>query len=233
MHQVELHHASLIAFDNDGTLYPAGEAVGRAVLEAHQQYVKRNNLRLPTPDISLVLKMMGTDTTEFYAAMMPGQPREVQRDFEQFCLGCEAKAVRRFPDLYPGAEEMLAALSAAGKRLVLISNGGPRYVGSVWEYAGYSRFFKAMYPFIEEQPETKGERLLRAIAEWQGPALMVGDRSSDFEAARYAGVPFIGCTYGYGRPDEVDGADAIAGDIAELRQLLLPSESEGSMSLMG
>jgi phosphoglycolate phosphatase len=32
---------------------------------------------------------------------------------------------------------------------------------------------------------------------------MVGDRSYDKEAARYNQIPFVGCKYGYGKPEEL------------------------------
>lgn len=34
-------------------------------------------------------------------------------------------------------------------------------------------------------------------------AVMVGDRSYDKEAARYNQIPFVGCKYGYGKPEEL------------------------------
>ena len=35
---------------------------------------------------------------------------------------------------------------------------------------------------------------------------MVGDRFHDFEVAEKAGIPFIGCSYGFGGEEELDGA---------------------------
>jgi phosphoglycolate phosphatase len=51
--------------------------------------------------------------------------------------------------------------------------------------------------------------------------VFIGDRESDRHAAEHAGVPFIGCAYGYGQPEEIAGAAAIVHSIAELRELLL------------
>lgn len=217
----QLKLAQLIAFDNDGTLYPAGLDVAGAVLLAHADYVQEHGLGIPTPSMDWVRRQMGADAKYFYGSMLPDQPEEVVRDFEEFCLDYETQAVARFTDLYPGAEALLAALHAAGKTIVLISNGSPRYVDSVWAHCGYGRFMAEKYAYGPPDFSTKGERLVEAVRIWGGPAVMVGDRESDRHAAEHAGVPFIGCAYGYGEAYELAGATAIAQGIAELHALLL------------
>jgi phosphoglycolate phosphatase len=213
--------APLIGFDNDGTLYPAGLDVARIVLIAHRDFVEENGLDILTPDLSWVKHQLGADAKEFYGSMLPGQPESIRGAFEEFCLDYEQQAVQEFGDLYPGADELLADLHAAGKTLVLISNGSPRYVETVWTTCGYGRFMQAMYPYGPPDFSSKGERLVNAIAQFGGPAVFIGDRESDRHAAEHAGVPLIGCAYGYGEPGELDGAAAIVESIEELRALLL------------
>lgn len=227
---VNFQQATLIAFDNDGTLYPSGELVGRAVLSAHREYVALHGLNIPTPEPSWVRERMGADAKEFYAAMLPGFSIEVQRDFEEFCIDEETQAVRAFPHMYPGAERLLAALHRLGKTTVLVTNGSPRYVQSVWDTTGMGRFMAAQYPFAPPQFLSKGERLAQAVREWGGArngtaplTLMVGDRASDVEAAQYAGVACIGCAYGYGDPGELSAADAVVSNVDELYNLLVPA----------
>ena len=56
-----------------------------------------------------------------------------------------------------------------------------------------------------------------------GPAVMVGDRRFDVAGAHENGLPAIGVLYGYGRREELEnaGADYLAADLHELKQLLL------------
>lgn len=219
---VNFSAARIIAFDNDGTLYPSGIEVGCAVLEAHRAYVREHGLNIPTPQLAFVQSVIGADAKDFYGAMLPGQPLEVVRDFEQFCLDFERQAVLRYPRMFDGAEELLAGLKAAGKTLLLVTNGPPRYVQDVWDTVGMGRFLAAAYPYGPPDFSTKGERLAQAVTEWGGgPAVMVGDRLSDLEAARAAGVPFIGAAYGYAGDGELKGADALAGNMQELYNLLM------------
>jgi phosphoglycolate phosphatase len=219
--RAQLKAAPLLGFDNDGTLYPAGLDVARMVLVAHRDFVLENGLDIPTPDLSWVKHQLGADAKEFYGSMLPGQPEHVRAAFEEFCLDYEQQAVQKYGDLYEGADALLADLHAAGKTLVLVSNGSPRYVETIWATCGYGRFMQAMYPYGPPDFSSKGERLVVAIAEFGGPAVFIGDRESDWHAADSAGVPLIGCAYGYGEPGELDGAAVVVDSIAELRSLLL------------
>ena len=56
-----------------------------------------------------------------------------------------------------------------------------------------------------------------------GPAVMVGDRRFDVAGAHENGLPAIGVLYGYGSREELEnaGADYLAADLHELKQLLL------------
>ncbi len=213
-----------MVFDNDGTLYPSGPAVGRAVLEAHRRYVAEHGLAIPTPDLQWLSHMIGADAREFYGAMMPDQPESVRREFEEFCLDYERRAVREHPHMYEGAEGVLSALKHAGRWLVMVTNGGPTYVQHIWDTCGYGRFFDAVYPFGPPDYASKAERLMRAVADWGRPAVMVGDRASDRTAAEQVGIGFIGCAYGYAGPGELDGAEHVVSDIRELYNLLIAPE---------
>jgi len=195
--------------------------VAAAVLDAHRDYVERHGLDIATPTMDWVRNLIGADALDFYGAMMPGQPEAVRLDFEAFCLDYEAQAVARFASLYEHVEELLHALVAAGKTLVLISNGTPRYVECIWENCNYERWFTASYPFASPANESKGERLVQAMARYGEPAVMVGDRRSDHDAARHAGAWFIGCAYGYGQRHEIETADATAHSVEQLFELLL------------
>ena len=195
--------------------------VAAAVLDAHREYVRQHALGIPTPSMDWVRGLIGADALDFFGAMMPDQPPAVRLDFERFCNEYEAAAVQRFSQLYHHVEELLHCLVAAGKTLVLISNGTPRYVQCIWDCCSYERWFTASYPFSSPANETKGQRLIQAMQAYGQPAVMVGDRRSDHDAARHAGTWFIGCAYGYGESVEIEGADATAHTVEQLFELLL------------
>jgi phosphoglycolate phosphatase len=66
-------------------------------------------------------------------------------------------------------------------------------------------------------PLLKGLELLKT---GRCAAVMVGDSINDIQAGIDAGIVTIGCTWGYGKPGELDGADHRVASCAELTQLL-------------
>ena len=51
-------------------------------------------------------------------------------------------------------------------------------------------------------------------------AVMVGDRSYDNEAARYNQIPFVGCKYGYGKPEELRECQYTIETVLELPKII-------------
>ena len=222
MQPVELQQCDLIAFDNDGTLYPAGADVCRSILEAHSHFVKDLGINVETPTIEYIQAKIGADAAEFYASLLPGQSRKVIDEFESYCHHHEKNAINRMPHLYNGAQELLFKLKESGRTLILVSNGSPRYLRHIWEAAGYENYFSAMYPYGPPDFLTKGERLKIGIEEWERKnSVMIGDRRSDYDAARHADVPFVGCAYGYGAAEELSDAKFVIRNLNELADLLL------------
>ena len=117
---------------------------------------------------------------------------------------------------------LLADLRARGRKLALVTNAGSVYLDAVSRRLGYATTLDGIYHYGKDGLTTKAAMIASARRELgEDQAVMVGDRSSDLEGARGAGVPFVGCLYGYGGADELAGADLTVGSVAELRRVLL------------
>lgn len=106
--------------------------------------------------------------------------------------------------LYPGVAETLPLLEP---RKVVLSNKPAAMARRVLEVLGVARHFEAVYggdSFPVRKPELQA---FRAAAGGARRVLVVGDSGVDVEAARRAGVPICGVTYGYQKPGELDAAD--------------------------
>ncbi|NIP35550.1 MAG: HAD hydrolase-like protein [Thermoplasmata archaeon] len=110
--------------------------------------------------------------------------------------------------LYPRAREMLEELRALGVRTALLTNAGRGYCMMVLETFNLRNLFDAV-SWFEFGDGSKTERLRGIIEDLGGgPAIMVGDRFYDFEAAAEVGCTSIGVRHGFGN-DELDAADIV------------------------
>jgi phosphoglycolate phosphatase len=134
------------------------------------------------------------------------------------------------PQPFDGTREMLARLAQRRVRLGLVTSNTlanvRRSLGNLMEY------FDARCLFARDEPSDpeKPEALRRAIHQWgvePDRLIYVGDQREDYEAARQAGVRFLGVTYGWG----IDDADSdfptvsTTGAIADSVLAMPPSSS--------
>jgi phosphoglycolate phosphatase len=105
---------------------------------------------------------------------------------------------------FPGVPGALAVLRC---RKIVLSNKPAGLSRRVIEGLGIGRHFEAVYggdSFPTRKPDPEG---LRAAAKGAKSVLLVGDSGIDVQTARAAGVPVCGVSWGYAKPDELDGVD--------------------------
>ncbi|MEZ4653429.1 MAG: haloacid dehalogenase-like hydrolase [Candidatus Eisenbacteria bacterium] len=216
-----VREAELICFDNDGTLFRSEEVANPAIQRQFVRFVARHGLDLPPPDDAAILALTGSPGPVFYKEILPPALRHLSQEFRDACIDEEVREVRERGRFFDGAESMLLDLRARGRRIALVTNGGDRYIGAVAERLDYARHLDGIYHFGKDGLQTKAAMIHRAIADLGGPAVMVGDRRSDREAAEETQVPFVGCSFGYAAPDELDGVPLLARSIDDVRRWLL------------
>jgi phosphoglycolate phosphatase len=124
--------------------------------------------------------------------------------------------------LYPGIPEMLAA-AAREFDLVLATSKRRDFASRILDHFGFSSMFRGIYGSepggaLDHKPELLAH-ILRQERIASDAAIMVGDRHHDIDGARANGVRVIGVTWGYGRADELLGADALAHTVDEVLPL--------------
>lgn len=129
--------------------------------------------------------------------------------------------------VYDGIPELLSALKAAGKTLLIATSKPVVYTEKILEHFGLAEYFA----FVSGA-ELDGTRSIKAeviayAMEQAGikdvsDCVMVGDREHDIIGAKAHGMRSVGVLYGYGDRAEHEraGADEIAADVGELRGLL-------------
>jgi len=127
--------------------------------------------------------------------------------------------------LYPGMGEALRQLAGDGIRLAVISNKPESLCHLIMEALGIALHFEFIcggdtFPEMKPSPLPL-VRTLERLGISAGDAVMVGDSINDIEAGQRAGITTIGCTWGYGGPEELTGADCRAASPGDVATMLL------------
>ena len=198
----------LAVFDLDGTLYMTELSVVPSIQETFARH------GLPVPGDAEVRALIGIPT-QGYRAWLKERGGGLGERIADETPRREYELVRTKGRLFPHARETLEALRKEGCRTALLTNAGQRYASIVLGTFGLEPLFDEVSLFRRGEP-SKSERLAGVIARAGGaPVIMVGDRRFDFVAAREAGCPSVGVSYGYGG-DELAMADVVIDDLWEL-----------------
>src|SRR5690606_14057678 len=133
-------------------------------------------------------------------------------------------------DIYPGVAEVLRAVQDAGIPQSTASTKPENQVRAILEHYALMDVFTAISgarPGPDGRTDGKSfviaqalERMRAAGVDTSRPVL-VGDRHHDIEGGAEHGIPVIFVSWGFGEPDEADGALAHVTSPAELQSLLL------------
>ncbi|MDR1227418.1 MAG: phosphoglycolate phosphatase [Azoarcus sp.] len=112
---------------------------------------------------------------------------------------------------YPGVPELLAALSARGLKMALVTNKATVFTLPLLMQFGIASYFGAVVcgdtlPVRKPDPAVIGHACARLGVE-PAASLMIGDSANDALAARAAGAPVLLVTYGYSEGMPVEAID--------------------------
>jgi HAD superfamily hydrolase (TIGR01549 family) len=148
-------------------------------------------------------------------------------ELEELLTQQERKAVdSAFPT--PWADPLIRTWSAVGTHLAIASNNSPRTVTDYLDGRGLLECFAPhVYgrtndlDLLKPNPHCLN-RALRAMGAHPDDALMIGDTPTDFEAARRAGIPFLG--YARNKSKEAllrrAGAESVVGSLEPVLDLV-------------
>jgi phosphoglycolate phosphatase len=203
----------------DGVLYSSEPFIA----EAYRESIARVNAQRPgsfprVPTTREILDHIGWPVPTILARLFPQRDPAAVELLYAMTLDVICDFVRRQQGhIYPQVATTLRALAAHGYCLTIASNGRARYIEAVLATYALTPLFQ---PVISADQVGDKEAVLRATLTRHAvpPArvIMVGDRASDVAAARAVGTHFIGCDYGHGYRNEIDGAGPIVSRFAEL-----------------
>jgi phosphoglycolate phosphatase len=211
----------LLIFDLDGTLIDSKLDLAQAV------NATRANLGMEPLENERVYSYVGNGAPVLIRRALGDQATEAQiAEALEFFLAYYRAHPLDFTLLYPGVKESLVRLSAAGKRMAVLTNKPVRVSRAILEGLGVHGHFFQVYggnSFEFKKPHPVGvEALMREAGVGRDATLMVGDSGVDVETARNAGIQCCGVTYGFQPESLADPApDKLVDRMDELADWLL------------
>lgn len=214
--------AELIIFDLDGTLLDSSGYASKAVHQAFDKLIAKHP-EIPKPTVEEITGQIGCAMQEFYKGLLPAEHQVLWEELHAHASAIERDFLASGADfLFEGIRETLSELKFAGKILAVASNCSHDYLDAIAQAYDFDRWFTRLTCVGRGDDITKSMLVQELVERFapDGKALMVGDRVHDYEAARIAGIPFIGCRYGFASSQEWVGADGVIEAPLELLELV-------------
>lgn len=206
-----------ILFDLDGTLTDSGEGIMNCAALALEHF------HIPVPSREEMRVFVGPPLTHTFRSF--GIPEDQV-----------AEAVRIFRSRYvpigiyentpyPGSHQLLQTLKSHGHRLYVATSKPEEMAVTVLRHFDLEQFFTGICGAAMDESRTNKEEVIAYLLEKNGTAdnmLMIGDTVFDVLGAASHGIPAIGVSWGYGDPEEMRkaGAVAVAANMEELLNLI-------------
>ena len=204
-------------FDYDGTIHNTMLIYEKAFRKCFSWLVEQKFVQgkeISSKEISCWLGMNSKDMWNLFQPDLADDIKSVASNKigEEMLRGISDKTAQ----WYLGGEEILTRLLKEGYEMIILSNCKTSYKEMNWNYFQMHRWFKEFYDCESFGFAPKEKIIKEIVKKYSGDFIVIGDRRSDFEAAKSIRAKFVGCTYGYGSGEELQGADALAGSICEL-----------------
>lgn len=197
-----------ILFDLDGTLTDPAEGITKAVEAALNHY------GITVADRAALHKFIGPPLDESFPEFYGFDAARTAEATEVFRAYFDRQGWREnIP--YPGVEDMLRDLRAAGKQLLVATSKPEVFALRIIEHFGLARYFDHICgaPMDNQEGAKKAavirDALRRAGVEDLSIAVMVGDRRHDIDGARQAGLEAVGVLWGYGDLQELEASHPV------------------------
>lgn len=207
-----------LVFDYDGTIHDTMIIYEPAFRECYEGLVRGGFLPEEPIDTGRIAGWLGMNVKEMWQDLAPQLSEEIQsRSAKEIGDGMQRLVEQHQACWYAGAEETLTQLKEQGYSMLILSNCQADYGKAHWKEFQMERWFLQWYDCESFGYAPKSQIIKEIQKSYPGDMIIIGDRASDLAAAKAVDCPFVGCSYGYGTSDELDGSDWIIGDIRELQ----------------
>lgn len=211
----------LLVFDYDGVIHNNLCVYEPAFRRVHEEMIQGGIIPPETVSTERLSGWFGMTAKDMWIDFHPELPESV-RDEAAYNIGMNliSLVAEHKARWYDGAKEMLDALKSSGYEMVILSNSR-KVTGEIhWKEFGLGKWFLKWYDSESSGWKPKTEIIKDVLADHPGKCIVIGDRYADLEAAKAAGAPFVGCTYGFAREGELDEADLKAASPMDIPEMI-------------
>jgi phosphoglycolate phosphatase len=211
-----------VVFDLDGTLV----ATDRFWIESADRGARRAfralGLERPLPAPEQWLALVGLPLEVGFGALFPDLPDAARRTVLRACVEEEEAALRAGVSLaMTDAHAVVQALHARGVAIGIASNCEQSYLEHMLAALDIGELVRGALCRQSPGITSKADMVARLLADFgTRSAVMVGDRSTDRDAAWENGIPHVHCAFGFAQNDESVEAEGRITALAELPELL-------------
>ena len=206
-----------ILFDVDGTLFSSEDIIAGAYQDAFGVFADRFPERAalaPVPDLPAILDEIGKPVVEIFRNLAPKIEEDERVMISKMVLETLLERIGRGEgEHYAGVTETLGELHRRGYAFFAASNGRRAYVEAILKKNGTRDLFTEV-PAIDGVEIKNKNDLVKSVIVRHGlsgeTAVLIGDRTSDRDAARAGGLPFIACRFGHATDPDEEHAGAVA-----------------------
>lgn len=210
-----------ILFDLDGTLTDPEEGITKSL-----QYALRR-MGVEVEDLTALRRHIGPPLKEGLMEFWGFDEEKTEEAIVWYREYFSEKGMYQ-NKVYTGIKEVLEVLAANEKKLILATSKAEKYAKLIMDHFGLDKYFVDMCgASMDGSRGKKGDVIRYALDKNnitnQDEVIMVGDRMHDILGAKENGIKSIGVLYGFGSREELNsaGADKIAGNMDELKRMLL------------
>nr|WP_155593358.1 HAD hydrolase-like protein [Lysinibacillus cavernae] len=206
-------------FDMDGTLFQTNLILEPA-LDATFDVLRTKGLWQGDTPIEKYREIMGVPLPVVWETLCPMHTVEIREESNVlFHVKLIEQIRNRKGALYPNTEKTLAVLSE-NYPLYIASNGQIDYLQAIVETYQLERFIKGTYSIQSIASGHKSDLVKRVIEENAiHYGAVVGDRSSDIQAAHDNQLLSIGVRFDFAQDKELQKADIVIDDLTTLLKI--------------
>ena len=212
-----LTRLSCVLFDLDGTLIDSAPGITACLAETIREFggpsVRPESLRaFVGPPVADTLRMF----TALPEAALP-------RAIESYRARYWAEGLLQ-SSVFPGVVALLAMLREWGIPAAVATSKRESHARAILELHSLDAYFGVVSGAGEDEAAAGKNAVIQSalgrLGESPSSSLMVGDRSFDIRGAIVVGLPSMFAEWGYGTPDEAEGAAYLARDPHHASDLL-------------